>query len=140
MLLAARPEAVNVGDFREGLLPLHGAAWANAPTWVAVMICAAAEKGPAAALEATTRRGETAYDIGLYHHPGNFRWPPASEIFQRAERLKMRRQCAALREALGTCAGLALAPTLQYLCEALTRRLRLSCTAAERLLKYLAPP
>lgn len=54
-----------------GMLPLHDAAWANAPLDLAMMLCRA---HPQAAMTLTSS-GETPYAVGKYYHGARFAWP-----------------------------------------------------------------
>lgn len=70
-----------------GFLPLHEAAWGNAPTAVAVLLCAAWPS----AVYARARDGSLPHDIGKYYH-GDFGWPFAQKLLELADKLRVHLQ------------------------------------------------
>lgn len=71
-------------------LPLHEAAWGNAPTAVAVVLCAAYPS----AVYARAKDRSTPHDVGRYYHR-NFAWPAVDKLLEMAENL--RAQCKLVR-------------------------------------------
>jgi len=64
-------------------LPLHEAALGNAPTSVAVLLCAAYP----AAVHMKAKDGSTPHDVGRYHH-GIFAWPCVDKLLEMAKSLR----------------------------------------------------
>jgi len=86
-LISAYPEALHSRS-RNRFLPLHEAAWGQAPAEIATVICAASP-------EALTDRGglpggQTPHELGLYYQRrGNrFSWPEPEQMLQRAGSLQ----------------------------------------------------
>jgi len=65
-------------------LPLHDAAWGNAPTIVAILLCAAFPS----AVHARAKDGSTPQDVGMYHHHRTFCWPRVDELLESAKKLR----------------------------------------------------
>lgn len=75
------------------MLPLHEAAWGNAPASVAVLLCMAYPT----AVFALARSGETPHQLGHYYHP-HFAWPRPEELLEYARNMRVRaRQLKCLR-------------------------------------------
>lgn len=69
-------------------LPLHEAAWGNAPVEVAAWLLVANPK----ALHARCKFLETPHSVGRYYHGRRFRWPPPEELELIAGRLRLQEQ------------------------------------------------
>jgi hypothetical protein len=90
-------------------LPLHEAAWGNAPPDVAVLLCAAYP----AAVNAKANDGSTPHDVGRYHH-ANFAWPCVDKLVELARNLRMQikqeRSLKAVRRSVTVKPSLTLKP------------------------------
>jgi len=139
-LLRAAPAMARAVDGVYGFLPIHSAAWGNAPVWVPALLCA----HDPALLEARSRHGETAHQVGGYHHGFSFRWPAAEKLRQRAQAFARGMTLDALTAALGAAylrhpgpEGAAQRGSAQRLVYAFGARLALATPVASLVIKFL---
>lgn len=97
-LLDLAPEMVGRRERVYGFLPLHSAAWGNAPTWVAVALSAECPE----ALSAESKARETPYLLGVYSHFRQFRWPTEQALLKQVARATIMNHCARLLCAIGS--------------------------------------
>lgn len=123
-----------------GFLALHEAAWGNAPTAVAVLLCAAYP----AAVNARAKDGSTPHDVGRYYHR-NFGWPSAETLLELAQKLRIQlqhaRSLSAVRSASFTNRFPVVKPDLPNLLpRAIVNCLQVPCGVAARVAMFLATP
>jgi len=138
LMLDLVPKDAHFRNPSSGFLPLHDAAWGNARTEVAVLLCAA--------FPASTRlraQGETPYQIGLYHHQQKFAWPPVEELVEKAQHLRSSFQqlstLAAVRRPLDGSLPTTQATMRDALCNVLGRSLRTNLLVCDFLGEFSAP-
>lgn len=118
----------------KGFLPLHDAAWGNAPAAVAVLLCAVY---PAGALT-RAHSGETPHALGQYHHHRTFAWPPPERLLELGRVLRANLQRLRVVVSVRTASAELMIASRQCLKTAVVAVLRLPSQAATSITDFLA--